>query len=400
MAQESVMDFGPNSLRDRNGNIRELAEDLGISNDLIQISEAFKTRYIVRDRSLQELKPSLFSLISTKILSPKAKLRLLKEPFVKDGVVGDESIGDFLERRIGKEAVDYLADPVFSGIYAGNIYRMSKESVLPKLAEYEQDYGSIAWGAIRSKKEKKAIKPIVLSFRKGIQQLTEAITERISGHILYDEVKALEKSESGYKVLTEDEEFWSSNVISCIPAYSLGRILRRFDPEISAELVSIDYVPMLSTQVLFNASEIDVKRKGFGFLIPRKERIRLLGAIWKSSIFPELTADGYFHATLMTGGAHDRGILTGPVEEVEEEILKEYCELMETDASPAFIKSHLWKKAIPQFDVGYEQKKQKLQQFESENPGLHLGGNYRWGVSVPDCIQGAEELVEGVTALL
>ncbi|WP_428235205.1 protoporphyrinogen oxidase [Gracilimonas sp.] len=398
IAHGSVLDFGPNSLRDRNGQIRKLAKQLELTDDLIQISEAFKTRFIVRDRALEALSLSLSSLISTKILSPKGKVRLLKEPFIGERSGRDESIGDFLERRIGKEAVDYLVDPVFSGIYAGNIYRMSKKSVLPKLAEYEQDYGSIAWGSIRSKKQRKAVKPMVLSFKKGIQQLTDAITERISDHIIYDEVKTLEKTESGYRVVTEEDEYTSKNIISCIPAYSLGHMLSGFEPKFSAELVDIDYAPMLSTQVLFKASDINTKTEGFGFLVPRKERIRLLGAIWKSSIFPELTADGYFHATLMTGGAHDRGILTEPIEEVEEEILKEFRELMGTDASPAFIKSHLWKKAIPQFDVGYEQKKQKLQQFESENPGLHLGGNYRWGVSVPDCIQGAEELVEEVTA--
>ncbi len=396
IVQGSVLDFGPNSLRDRNGKIRELAEELGISNDLIQISEAFKTRYIVRDRKLQGLSPSISSLISTKILSAKAKLRLLKEPFVQEGTTGDESIGDFLERRIGKEAVDYLVDPIFSGIYAGNIYRMSKESVLSKLAEYEREYGSIAWGAIRSKKEKEPVKPMVLSFKKGIQQLTDAIAKRISDHIVYDEVKVLEKAESGYKVLTEREDFISKNIISCIPAYNLGHILKGVEQELSDELINIEYAPMLSTQVLFKASDIDVKREGFGFLVPRKERIRLLGAIWKSSIFPELTGDGYFHATLMAGGAHDREIVTEAVEEVEKEILNEFRELMEIGTEPAFVKSHLWKKAIPQFNVDYEQTKQKLRQFESDNPGLYQGGNYRWGVSVPDCVEGAEELVEEI----
>ena len=298
-----------------------------------------------------------------------------------------------MERRIGKEAVDYLVDPVFSGIYAGNIYRISKKSVLPKLAEYEQNFGSVLWGAIRSKKEKEKVKPMVLSFKKGIQQLTDAISQKISDHIIYDEVKIVEKAEPGYRVQTENEEFTSKNVISCIPAYSLGHLLRGFEPELSSELINIDYAPMLSTQVLFKASDINPKREGFGFLVPRKERIRLLGAIWKSNIFPELTADDYFHANLMTGGAHDRGILIESVEDVEKEILNEFRELMGIDVQPAFVKSHLWKKAIPQFDVGYEQTKQRFKQFESENPGLYLGGNYRWGVSVPDCIQGAEELV-------
>ncbi|MEQ8524889.1 protoporphyrinogen oxidase [Gracilimonas sp.] len=394
----SVMDFGPNSLRDRNGQIRKIAKDLGISDDLIGISEAFKTRYIVRDGKLQSLSPNISSLISTKVLSASGKIRLLKEPFIEAGSGEDESIGEFLERRIGKEAVDYLADPIFSGIYAGDIYRMSKKSVLPKLAEFEQDYGSVSWGAIRSKKEKREVKPMVLSFKKGIQQLTDAITEKISDHITYDEVLSLKKSDSGFEVATEEATYHSLNVISCIPAYNLGRILEGFEPELSAELMNIDYAPMLSVQLTFNKAEIDFITEGFGFLVPRKERIRLLGAIWKSSIFPELTNKDQHQFTLMIGGAHDRGILTEPKEQVEQEGIREFCRLMQFDARPSVIRSRLWKKAIPQFEVGYEQQKAKLDRFEGGNPGLYFGGNYQWGVSVPDCIQGAEGLAEELAA--
>lgn len=398
--QGTVLDFGPNSLRDRDGKIRSMADDLGISDDLIQISEAFKTRYIVRDGTLQSLSPSISSLISTKILSAKGKLRLLKEPFAKKGTRNDESIGDFLERRIGKEAVDYLVDPVFSGIYAGDIYRMSKKAVLPKLAEFEQDFGSIAWGAIRSEKKKKEIKPMVLSFKKGIQEFTDAITAQISSHIIHEEVLSLKKHESAYKVVTEEGEYLTPNLISCIPAYSLGRVLGGFEPELSAELIDIDYAPMLSTQVLFKKTDVDLTKEGFGFLVPRKEKIRLLGAIWKSSIFPELSNTEHVQFTLMTGGAHDRGILTDPKEEVEKESVEKFCQLMGIKAIPTIVKSCLWQKAIPQFEVGYEQKKEKLNHFEAQNRGLYLGGNYRWGVSVPDCINGAESLVEEFTGHL
>lgn len=398
--QGSVMDFGPNSLRDRNGQLRRIAKDLGITDDLIEISEAFKTRYIVRDGKLQPLSPGISSLISTKVLSARGKMRLLKEPFIGVGSAEDESIGEFLERRIGKEAVDYLADPIFSGIYAGDIYRMSKKQVLPKLAEFEQDFGSITWGAIRSKKEKREVKPKVLSFKKGIQQLTDAITEKISDHIIYDEVLRLKKGDSGFEVTTEEGTYNSLHVISCIPAYSLGRILEGFDPELSAELTNIDYAPLLSVQLQFDKAEIDFITEGFGFLVPRKERIRLLGAIWKSSIFPELTNKDQHQYTLMIGGAHDRGILTEPIEQVEQEGIRDFCTLMQFDAKPSVIKSRLWKKAIPQFEVGYEQKKAKLDRFEAEIPGLYFGGNYQWGVSVPDCIQGAEGLTEELAAAL
>ena len=392
--QGSIMDFGPNSLRDRTGKVRKMAEDLGISNDLIQISEAFKTRYIVRHNKLQSLSPSISSLISTNILSVKAKLRLLKEPFIKRGTSEDESIGDFLERRIGREAVEYLLDPVFSGIYAGDVSQMSKKSILPKLSGFEQNYGSIAWGAIRSKKEKKEIKPMVLSFREGIQQLTDGITRHISDRVVHEEVTSLGKSEKGYKVVTEEDEYFSRNIISCIPAYSLGRILEGFEPDLSAELVNIDYAPMLSTQVIFDKSDVNLTKQGFGFLVPRKENIRLLGAIWKSSIFPELSSPDHIQFALMTGGAHDREILTQSKEEVEQEVVAQFCNLMGFKAEPLLVRSHLWQKAIPQFTLGYEQKKEKLNQFEQENPGLYFCGNYRWGVSVPDCIQAAESLVE------
>ena len=398
--QGNVIDFGPNSLRDREGKIRGLADQLGLSDDIIQISEAFKTRFIVRDGKLESLSPSLGSLLSTNILSPKGKLRALAELFVSRGPEGDESIGAFLERRIGKEAVDYLVDPVFSGIYAGDIYQMSKETLLPKLAEYEQSFGSITWGGIRSEKQKKNVKPVVLSFRHGIQQLTDAITDRLSEHIINEEVTGLDRGDSGFKVITGKEEFEANHVISCIPAYRIGRLLKNLNPDISILLESIDYAPMLSTQLLFDKNKISSKKKGFGFLVPRKENVRLLGAIWKSSIFPELSQSGQEQFTLMTGGAHDPIILSEPQEQIERKVVEEFLTLMEFDGAPSEVRSRLWPKAIPQFEVGYEQKKEKLSQFEIENPGLHIGGNFRWGVSVPDCIQGAESLVNDLSTRL
>src|SRR6056297_810860 len=146
----TIVDYGPNSLRDKDGELRALANEVGLEDDLIRISEAFKTRYIVRDRELQELAPSPKTLFTTKVLSTKGKLRVLAEPFISSGTAEDESVGAFLERRIGKEAVDYLVDPVFSGIYAGDIYRISKKEILPGLAENEQMFGSLVMGTLRS----------------------------------------------------------------------------------------------------------------------------------------------------------------------------------------------------------------------------------------------------------
>jgi oxygen-dependent protoporphyrinogen oxidase len=98
----------------------------------------------------------------------------------------------------------------------------------------------------------------------------------------------------------------------------------------------------------------------------------------------------------MTGGSHDINLLNDSLEEIEEEILREFSRLTGIDQDPVYIKSVLWDKAIPQFHVGYDKIRHQLEDHEQQVPGFHFGGNYRWGVSVPDCIKGARELVKGI----
>lgn len=391
VVEDTVLDFGPNSLRDRTGALREIAEEAGIAEDLIQISEAFKTRFIVRYGELQALVTSPKALFTTKVLSAKGKLRVLAEPFIPKGPAGDESVGDFLERRIGKEVVDYLVDPIFSGIYAGDIYRMSKKEALTKPADYEQEFGSLFWGALRAEKKKNSVEPMVLSFRKGIQQLTEAISDKISEHIVHEEVTGLRKVDTGFQVQTENQMIEAERVISCLPAHSLANILE-FDPQLADVLSNINYSPMLSTQVIYDESTVDIPQLGFGFLIPRKEQIRLLGAISKSTIFPELSGEGKAHFTLLTGGANDIKVLNESVGEIEKEVLKEFEWLTGIKAKPLRVMSRLWPEAIPQLEVGYGANRKQFRRAEEEYPGFHIGGNYRWGISVPDCIAGARDL--------
>jgi oxygen-dependent protoporphyrinogen oxidase len=392
----TVLDFGPNSLRDRDGHIRRLAKELSLTDDVIQISDAFKTRFIVRNQKLHTLTPSIKTLFTTKVISGKAKWRVLAEPFISKGNDEDESVGDFLERRIGKEAVDYLVDPVFSGIYAGDIYQISKKEILPQLQENEQKLGSLVMGALRSKTQKTNIEPMVLSFRKGVQQLTDAITQKISENITHEEVIAIKKRKEGFEVKTSKQSYQSEKVISCLPAHALESVLHGFKSSLQRALRDIDYAPMLSTQIVFNVQDIELPNSGFGFLIPRKENIRLLGAIWKSSIFPELSGSDQFHFTLMTGGAHDKEVLSEDIAEIEKQILNEFSNLTGITAKPNLVRSHLWRKAIPQFHVGYESVRQEIHIAEKQNSGFYIGGNYRWGVSVPDCVKGANKIVRAL----
>lgn len=401
---DTILDYGPNTLRDRDGTIIQLAEELGIADRIVRANEAFKTRFIVRNNRLCRISPSPLSLISTDILSAKAKLRMLGEFFTAKGdhPGTDESIGNFLERRIGKEATEYLADPVFSGIYAGNIYELSKRELLPDPASYEEDYGSILKGFFRSperkrrkKKQKTSKGAGVLTFRNGIQELTNALKSKLSDEITTAEILQIRKEERLYIIDTGSGSFTSDRVISTLPAHTLSELTDTLQPDLSEQSGRIEYSPVLSTQVIYRKAELANIPEGFGFLVPRSENIRLLGAIWKTRIFPQLSDPEHMHFTLLSGGAHDRKIQYEPTGLTEKEVIQEFEQIMGIQSDAVFTRSYLWEKALPQFKVGYPDRKKALLS-HSGLEGFTLGGNYIWGVSVPDCIKGARDCAESL----
>lgn len=393
--QYSVFDFGPNTIRDKTGSVSEMIADLGLEDEVLSMSEGSKTRFIVRNGELKKIKQNPISFLFSDVLSWKGKKELFSEPLrARLKSDSDESIGSFLERRIGKEAVEYLADPFFSGIYAGDIYSLSKKKLIGKLADFEQEYGSISKGFFKSRKKKFSFKPKVISFKKGVQQLTDKLTERLEDSILHEGVKNLQVQQSNFKVTTTDHEYTFDKVVSCLPAYVLKEVLKTNDQKLENSLSEVNYSPMLSTQLVFKKEDLNLPENGFGFLIPRKESIRLLGAIWKSNIFPDQTEDEYVHLNLMTGGSHDIKVIDQDIRDIEREVIEEFSGIMNVKGNAEMVSSKLWEKAIPQFHVGFASVEESIDRFQKENEGFYIGGNFRWGVSVSDCVDGAKNLSE------
>ncbi|HAW78962.1 MAG TPA: protoporphyrinogen oxidase [Balneola sp.] len=393
--QYSVFDFGPNTIRDKTGSVSEMITDLGLEDEVLSMSEGSKTRFIVKNGELKKIKQNPISFLFSDVLSWKGKKKLFSEPLKKSlNSDADESIGSFLERRIGKEAVEYLADPFFSGIYAGDIYSLSKNKLIGKLADFEQDYGSIVKGFLKSRKEKSSFKPKVISFKMGVQQLTDKLTERLQDSILHEEVKSLQVQQSNFKVTTADHEYIFDKVVSCLPAYVLKEVLKTDNQKLENSFSEINYSPMLSTQLVFKKEDLNLPENGFGFLVPRKENTRLLGAIWKSNIFPDQTEDEYVHVNLMTGGSHDIKVIDQDIRVIEKEVIEEFSTIMNVKGGAEMVSSKLWKKAIPQFHVDFASVEDSMNRFQKENEGFYIGGNFRWGVSVSDCVDGAKNLSE------
>lgn len=404
-----LFDKGPNSALETTPLIAQLVEELNLSSQLLYASKAANKRYILRRNSLYPLPMSPLEFIKTKLFSSGAKLRLFAEPFIgrsKDGYY--QSIAEFVERRLGREFLDYAINPFVAGVYAGNPEELSVKSAFPKLYALEEKYGGLIIGTIKSAKERKKRaekskqSAKMLSFKDGMQALPKAIASVLGNRVRYEcEVKEILKTVSGFNIVLdhdgEEEIISCKTVVSAVPAYRAAEIFGKWDVDLAKHLKDIYYPPVLVLYMVYNKKDIGHTLDGFGFLIPAKEKKSFLGALWSSIIFGGRTDDDKAAFTLFVGGSRDADLLKTGKERVIETVRKEFEELMTIKGPPVFISSRYWDKAIPQYNIGYIEHEKYFEQFEQEHPGIILGGNYRGGISVGDCIKNAELTAEKCT---
>lgn len=396
-----LIDFGPNSGLETTPLIRQIVEEVGLSDEMIYANETSSKRYILRNEQLHALPMGLSPFLKTKLFSTKGKLRLFGEPFIgksSDGYY--QSIAQFVERRLGKEFLDYTIDPFVSGVFAGDPTKLSVKSAFPKLYRLEELYGGLIKGMIKGARERKKRteeskqSAKMFSFKNGMQTFPIAIAKTLEGKIVLEcRVKSVERNSDRWKVVYEKgnsvNEVECDHIISTVPAYKAAEIFGGLNSELISHLNSIYYPPVMVLYLGFNKTDIGIPLDGFGFLIPSKEKKKFLGAIWSSTIFPNRSSDDYAAFTLFVGGARSPQLF----EEEKDVIinaLNEFKSLMNIKAEPVILNSKIWQKAIPQYNLGYIEHENYFDKFEKENPGIFLSGNYRGGISVGDCVKNSE----------
>ncbi|MCH7973214.1 MAG: protoporphyrinogen oxidase, partial [Bacteroidetes bacterium] len=332
--------------------------------------------------------------------SAKAKLRLLTEPFIKRANK-EESIAEFVKRRIGKEFLDYAISPFVSGVYAGDPSKLSIKYAFPKLHNLEREYGSLILGTIRTirKRKKSAEKSKqsakMFSFKKGMETFPNKIASFLDNDLITSaKVLSMLKKDNSYNIVFykdgEQKTLFADSVVSTIPAYALSNIIANTDKNFAKKLNDIFYPSVLVLYIGYKKSDVHRPLDGFGFLIPQKEEKSFLGAIWNSVLFPYRTDNDNVCFTLFIGGATKErisGTTTGaPIKKA----ISEFQQIMNIKNVPVYTSYKLWEKAIPQYNIGYEKVDKAIKQFESNNPGFFLGGNYRRGIALGDCLHSAE----------
>jgi oxygen-dependent protoporphyrinogen oxidase len=387
-----IAEAGPNTFPSTASHILELCQELNLQP---QVAQAAHRRYLFLQGRLVALPHNPLSFLTSPVLSFAGKLRLLQEPWIAKSDAEDSSVAEFFTRRLGAESVQNLIDPFISGIYAGDIQRLSLPAVFPKLWEWEQATGSILKGMLRQAKQKRGTKGSrmkLLSFPCGLQTLTDALARALPMEMLRlnASVRRLERHAEMYTVhLASGETLHARRLVLATPAFVSAALLADLAPTVSRELADIPYPSLTVVHTGFQARELPHPLDGFGFLIPRKENVPLLGSIWASSLFPNRVPPGKILLSNFIGGAHAPELAHAPAEHIQQLVVESLEKVFKPKSklSPGFCRVLSYSQAIPQYSLGHVSRVRKIEAKLKRLPNLTLCGNYLHGISLEHCVQ-------------
>ena len=396
-----LIEQGPNSALETTPLFRMMFESLGILEERVYANPLAAKRHILRNGTLHALPMSPGAFLKSDLWSLMGKLRLLKEPFVGKGVK-EESIAEFVERRLGKEFLDYAINPFVAGVYAGNPEHLSVRAAFPKLYALEDKYGGLIKGMIRGGKERKLRaeqskdRAKLFSFRMGMEVFPAAIATQLGDSVktgceIWDvrcesrNAFAVHYSRGGERMVEH-----ASTVVLSSPAHVVAGMIRGLSPSLSSGLESIYYPPLAEVFLGFRTEQVVRPLDGFGFLVPQKENRKILGTVWSSSLFEGRAPDGHVALTTFVGGARQPELVALEDNDLRAMVLEEIRPLLGITGSPVFASITRWPRAIPQYSLGYLKTLAEIETFEKANPGLFLCSNFRGGIAIGDCITSSE----------
>jgi oxygen-dependent protoporphyrinogen oxidase len=408
-----LAEFGPNTVLETSPKIGALVQDLGLTERRMYSDPQAENRYLVRGRKLVKLPGSMGAFLRTPLFSTGAKLRLAWEPFVRRAPAErEESVAEFVVRRIGQEFLDYAINPLVAGVYAGDPARLSVLHAFPKLREVEQRYGSLILGQFLGARERKRRAEVSkqnakkVSFDEGLQVLTDTLRTRLGEAVrLNVPVVGIRQDGAAWTVTTRsdgrEEQNEHSAVIYTGPAYRLPEIeLTTERAPTCAPLSVINYPPVASVVLGFKRSDVAHPLDGFGVLIPEVEGFNILGTLFSSSLFPNRAPRGSVTLTSYVGGTRAPDLALRSPDELVDLTVRDLRTLVGISGQPTFRHCFLFPKAIPQYEVGYGRFKELMSTLETKARGFFLAGNYRDGISLADSIVSGCNVAERVAKFM
>lgn len=404
-----LIEWGPNGFLDNVPETFQLVRSLDLTDRVVRSLDAARRRFIYRHGRLHEVPTGPLSFLMSGLLSGRGKLRIAREPWAEPAPPIDETIHAFASRRIGPEAADVLVDPMVSGIFAGNARELSLRACFAKMAEMEAQHGGLFKAMLAKMRERKAAVDVgptgkLTSFVGGSQELVDALAARLGSSLrLNTAVVGLENSGVDWVVQTIAGPLRANVVVLAGAPGVTADLVKPFSYGIASTLRRTPPAPMAVVCLAYDEQEVNRVRgplNGFGFLVPRGEGLRILGALWDSSVYPHRAPAGRVLIRAMIGGAHDSEVLSLSDEALVAIVRHELRLAMGLKVSPLFVKVIRHPLGIPQYTVGHLDRLAEVDRRLAAWPGLFLAGNAYRGPSINACIADAERVGTRVTEYL
>ncbi|MEX2607550.1 MAG: protoporphyrinogen oxidase [Kiritimatiellia bacterium] len=404
-----LLEGGPDSLLTEKPWAIDLCRELGLESELLPSNDHQRSFSILHRGRLHPfpagcklfIPQKITPILTTPLLSPRGKLRMLMEPFMRHrSVEEDESLADFTRRHFGQQTLDRLAGPLLGGIYGGDPEDMSMAATFPRLLSLEAKHGSLVRGMASMMKEARARQragtapALFTSLKHGMQTLPDALASRLGGDLhLNHRVQRIQKTTTGWNV---DEQLFDQIVIA-LPARQAAPLLEEVDRDLHDQLNQQTSSSSATLSLVFDRKEVPDLPTGFGFMAAHPLDTLLVGCTWTGNKFEGREADNRFVCRLFLGGPHAKtAIESGKDSELISpaiHALRDICPFIPEKPLTHWLQR--WPHGNPGYHLGHLDWVAQLEQRAASLGGLHFCGSSYRGVSVSDCVKQAGDLVLG-----
>lgn len=413
-----ILEAGPDCFLSRKTRGIGLAEEMGITAELQGRKPATERAYVMRHGRLHTLPEGLSGMIPTQLepllthslLSEEGAQRVAEEPNIPPQTDNsEESVGQFVSRRLGREAFENIVEPLMGGIYAGQADQLSIMATFPQLRQLELKHGSLLKGLGQTIAPADSQYPPFVSFKNGMADLIKQITGRFTPNVtihLNTKATKIEQSPDGYWITTiqdsqsKIQNLKSKTLILTTPAFINAHLLTTVAPDAAAAHAEIPYASTALVNFAFDTADLPGLPEGYGYVTPQVEKREALACTWTSKKWDNRAPEGKTLLRVYIGRYGEADVTEYDDGRLIDIAKREIAETCDITAEPFMTRIYRWPNGLPQYNLGHLERLERIDAEISELPGLFVAGAAYNGVGIPDCIKSGESAAKEALALL
>jgi oxygen-dependent protoporphyrinogen oxidase len=409
-----LVESGPDSFISEKPWALALCRRLGLENRLVRTDDRFRRTFVWHGGRLHPL-PDGFQLLAPTRIAPfvtsslfswPGKLRMALDLVLPRGAPGgDETLGAFVRRRLGREALERVAQPLVAGIYTADPDELSLGATMPRFLDLERRERSVILALWRASRRAPmagtsgARWSLFVTFARGMSELIESLASCLpAGAVrVKQRAQALERRDGRWRIaLAAGDALDADRVVVATESHAAARLLRYVDPQLAALLGEIVYVSSATVSLGYRRADVPHPLDGFGFVVPRTEGRALLAGTFSSVKYPGRAPEGFVLLRAFVGGAQGGSALEDGDEEIAARARRELADALGVVAEPVLTRVHRHPASMPQYRLGHLDRIETIEHRLQRLPGLTLAGSAYRGVGIADCVHSGETAAENI----